>query len=63
MKAPVIQVEHLRKTYGPVVAVDDISFAIQAGEIFGLGDYQFIKGVAKEHLFSRSNRMETNEIQ
>jgi ABC-2 type transport system ATP-binding protein len=33
---PVIQVEHLRKAYGPVVAVDDISFEVNKGEIFGM---------------------------
>ena len=33
---PVIQVEHLRKVYGPLVAVDDISFEVHAGEIFGM---------------------------
>jgi ABC-2 type transport system ATP-binding protein len=32
----VVTVEHLRKAYGPVVAVDDISFAVEEGEIFGL---------------------------
>jgi ABC-2 type transport system ATP-binding protein len=32
----VIEVEHLRKTYGPLVAVDDVSFSVQHGEIFGL---------------------------
>src|SRR4030042_730219 len=32
----VIEVEHLRKTYGSVVAVDDISFSVAEGEIFGL---------------------------
>ncbi len=32
----VIEVEHLRKTYGPVVAVDDVSFSVRRGEIFGL---------------------------
>jgi len=32
----VIEVENLRKTYGPVVAVDDISFQVTEGEIFGL---------------------------
>ena len=35
MKA-VIEVEGLRKTYGPVVAVDDVSFEVEEGEIFGL---------------------------
>lgn len=33
---PVIEVENLRKTYGKVVAVDDISFAVGRGEIFGI---------------------------
>jgi ABC-2 type transport system ATP-binding protein len=33
---PVIAIEHLRKTYGPVVAVDDVSFEVRRGEIFGL---------------------------
>jgi len=32
----VIQVEHLRKTYGTTVAVDDISFEVAEGGIFGL---------------------------
>jgi len=33
---PVIQVTGVRKTYGRVVAVDDVSFAVNQGEIFGL---------------------------
>ncbi len=33
---PVVIVEHLRKVYGDVVAVDDVSFAVQDGEIFGI---------------------------
>ncbi len=33
---PVIEVEHLRKTYGATVAVDDVSFDVAEGEIFGL---------------------------
>ncbi len=32
----VVQVEHLRKTYGQTVAVDDISFEVKQGEIFGI---------------------------
>jgi ABC-2 type transport system ATP-binding protein len=32
----VIQVAHLWKTYGPLVAVNDLSFEVGAGEIFGL---------------------------
>jgi len=31
-----IQVDHLRKLYGDLAAVDDISFEARAGEIFGL---------------------------
>ncbi len=34
--APVITVEHLLKRYGRKVAVDDVSFSIREGEIFGL---------------------------
>ena len=33
---PAVQIEHLRKTYGPVVAVDDVSFSVAEGEIFGI---------------------------
>jgi ABC-2 type transport system ATP-binding protein len=36
LPASVITVDHLRKTYGHVVAVDDLSFEVQEGEIFGL---------------------------
>jgi ABC-2 type transport system ATP-binding protein len=32
----VIRIENLRKTYGKTVAVDDISFGVAEGEIFGL---------------------------
>jgi ABC-2 type transport system ATP-binding protein len=34
--APVIHVGNIRKAYGRTVAVDDVSFDVQAGEIFGL---------------------------
>jgi ABC-2 type transport system ATP-binding protein len=33
---PVIAVEHLRKAYGSTLAVDDISFEVRPGEIFGV---------------------------
>jgi ABC-2 type transport system ATP-binding protein len=33
---PVISVRNLRKTYGRTVAVDDVSFEVRQGEIFGL---------------------------
>ena len=32
----VIKVEHLRKVYGSMAAVDDVSFDVAEGEIFGL---------------------------
>ena len=31
-----LQVAHLRKTYGSLVAVDDVSFSVAEGEIFGI---------------------------
>src|SRR6202142_1849809 len=33
---PVIQVSGCRKTYGSTVAVDEVSFEVNDGEIFGL---------------------------
>src|ERR1700721_4245620 len=33
---PVIQVSGVRKTYGATVAVDEVSFEVTDGEIFGL---------------------------
>ena len=33
---PVIEVSGCRKTYGPLVAVDEVSFEVFDGEIFGL---------------------------
>lgn len=33
---PIIAVDGLRKTYGDTVAVDDVSFTVEAGEIFGI---------------------------
>jgi ABC-2 type transport system ATP-binding protein len=33
---PVIAVQHLHKAYGPTVAVDDVSFTVRQGEIFGI---------------------------
>src|SRR5512135_3616478 len=32
----IVQVEGLRKTYGATVAVDEISFTVSKGEIFGM---------------------------
>ncbi|MDD4876651.1 MAG: ABC transporter ATP-binding protein [Dehalococcoidales bacterium] len=36
MDTPVIEVNNLVKTYGPVTAVNDISFSIRKSEIFGM---------------------------
>ena len=36
MPRPVIQVSAIRKTYGKTVAVDEVSFEVNDGEIFGL---------------------------
>ena len=36
MTASVIHVEAIRKTYGRTIAVDNVSFEVRAGEIFGL---------------------------
>jgi ABC-2 type transport system ATP-binding protein len=36
LSAPVIEVEDLYKSYGPVQAVRGVSFAVQEGEVFGL---------------------------
>ncbi|HEY8472387.1 MAG TPA: ABC transporter ATP-binding protein [Natronosporangium sp.] len=33
---PIIEVTNLHKRYGDVVAVDDVSFAVEEGEIFGI---------------------------
>jgi ABC-2 type transport system ATP-binding protein len=35
-RRPAVEVAHLRKTYGTLVAVDDVSFAVTEGEIFGI---------------------------
>jgi ABC-2 type transport system ATP-binding protein len=34
--APIITVERLRKAYGPTIAVEDVSFTVEPGEIFGI---------------------------
>ncbi len=33
---PAVEIAHLRKTYGAVTAVDDVSFSVAEGEIFGI---------------------------
>jgi len=33
---PIIEVEHLHKRYGDRIAVEDVSFAVERGEVFGI---------------------------
>ena len=33
---PAVEIDHLRKTYGTLVAVDDVSVSVAEGEIFGI---------------------------
>ena len=33
---PAVELSHITKTFGPVKAVDDVSFSIEKGELFGL---------------------------
>jgi ABC-2 type transport system ATP-binding protein len=33
---PAVEIAHLRKTYGELAAVDDVSFSVAEGEIFGI---------------------------
>jgi ABC-2 type transport system ATP-binding protein len=33
---PAIELSHITKSFGPVCAVDDVSFAVEQGELFGL---------------------------
>ena len=35
-QSPCIQIEHLRKAYGSVIAIEDLSFEVARGEIFGM---------------------------
>jgi ABC-2 type transport system ATP-binding protein len=36
MGLPAVEITHLRKTYGTLVAVDDVSLSVAEGEIFGI---------------------------
>src|SRR5580698_2632649 len=36
MGLPAVEITHLRKTYGALVAVDDVSLSVAEGEIFGI---------------------------
>jgi ABC-2 type transport system ATP-binding protein len=36
MGLPAVEIKHLRKTYGALVAVDDVSLSVAEGEIFGI---------------------------
>jgi ABC-2 type transport system ATP-binding protein len=32
----IVDVQHLEKSYGSFVAVDDVTFSVEEGEIFGI---------------------------
>jgi len=32
----ILKVEHIRKSYGDLIAVDDFSFTLESGKVFGL---------------------------
>jgi ABC-2 type transport system ATP-binding protein len=36
MRPPVLEIRRLRKTYGSLVAVDDVSFSVEPGQLVGL---------------------------
>jgi ABC-2 type transport system ATP-binding protein len=36
MDMPTVELDHISKSFGPVRAVDDVSFSVEKGEIFGL---------------------------
>jgi len=36
MENPIVELQHFRKTYGSYTAVEDVSFEVRTGEIFGL---------------------------
>ena len=42
MKNAVIQVENLTKRFGDFTAVDNISFEVEKGEIFGFYSYAYV---------------------
>jgi ABC-2 type transport system ATP-binding protein len=56
-ETPVIEVQHLQKTYGRLRAVDDVSFAVRAGEVFSfLGPNGAGKSTTVEILEGLRNR-------
>jgi ABC-2 type transport system ATP-binding protein len=36
MENPMLEIKHVTKSYGPILAVDDITLSVQAGQIYGL---------------------------
>jgi ABC-2 type transport system ATP-binding protein len=36
MNMPTVEINHIRKSFGQIKAVDDVSFSVEKGEIFGL---------------------------
>jgi ABC-2 type transport system ATP-binding protein len=58
----VIQVTNLRKAYGPIVAVDGVSFEIRAGETFGLLGPNGAGKTTTIHLMAGALRPDTGEV-
>lgn len=53
----ILTVEHLKKNYGKLKAVNDISFSVKKGEIFGiLGP----NGAGKNHHSRNARNLNTN---
>ena len=61
MATPAIQVQNLTKNYGPIKAVDDISFQVQPGELVGFlgpnGGRQIDLHAHPHHLPARLQRV------
>jgi hypothetical protein len=52
----IIQADHLKKTFGPVTAVNDVSLAVREGEIFACSPLTFFTDLIRysftgEHFF------------
>ena len=51
-----LQIEHLTLRFGGLTVLDDVSFAVNAGELFALPVCQPILENAEAHLITRAGR-------